>query len=875
MLNFDLNCAGSSRLRFGLRQSSAAFGTWIFSGAWRLILGTLAPLCLAAQQIQLRAFFFFNLSGIANVLFSMTNNSRSLTFLAILAVFTAVGLSSCSKPPTNEANENVQTNVPEAMAPAAPQVTRERTLLDADWLFHLDDIAGNDAAKPAYDDSQWQRINVPHDYVQLGAYDAHDVKNHGYLPFKPAWYRKHFTIPASAQGKILRLDFDGVFRDSEVWLNGQRLGQHSSGYTPFSYDITQIAKPGAENVITARVDPRQFEGWWNEGGGIYRHVWLTTLAPLHVAQYGTYVVSTVPNGDQGAHDLANLTIQTTVENNGTASANYQVVSDILGPDGNVIKSVKADATVPANGQTNTEQQTDIQNPQLWSIDSPLLYQLRTTILQDGTSVDATTTTFGIRTIRYDADKGFFLNGKHVEIQGTANHQDFAGVGIAVPDSLQPWRVEQLKKMGCNAWRTAHNPPSDALLDACDRQGMMVMDENRHLGDAQTPKSPSGTTCQNFSDLDTMILRDRNHPSIIMWSMCNEETLQGKPEGAQLLSQMMQEVHRYDTTRPITCAMSGGWLTNGMADVEDIVGINYSTRVYDKVHKRYPHKALFGSEDTNQKTTRGEYADDRATGMCSAYNLSDKDWLAVVNRPFMDGSFTWTGFDYKGEPNPYGWPDVSNNTGLMDCCGFPKDKYYYFESCWSDKPMVHLLPSSWNWKEGQTIRVLAFSNAKQVELFLNGKSLGTKDVPHDDYVEWEVPYQPGQLVAKAYNNGQTVATDTQETTGAPASIQLSVDRTALQAGQEDAVVAKVSILDDKGRVVPDADNRVTFQLGEGGTILGVSNGNPADHDTDKADNRKAFHGRCIAVVEAGSQPGTLQLTATSPGLTSGSLNLEVK
>jgi beta-galactosidase len=755
-------------------------------------------------------------------------------------------------------------------------VAREETLLDADWLFHLNDIAGNEASAPAYDDNQWRHINVPNDYIQEGTYDRNNVRNHGYLPFEPAWYRKHFTIPVSDQGKILRLDFDGVFRDSEVWLNGQLLGEHPSGYTPFSYDISQIAKPGAENVITVRVDPRQFEGWWNEGGGIYRHVRLTVLPALHVAQYGTYVTSTVPNGDQGADDEADLTIQTTLRNEQAGATDCHIVSQITDPNGKVVASVDTQANVPASGQSQTEQKTTIAKPQLWSIDSPNLYQLRTTVLKDNAPVDSTTTTFGIRTIRYDADKGFFLNGKHVEIQGTANHQDFAGVGIAVPDSLQPWRVKQLKEMGCNAWRTAHNPPSDALLDACDRQGMMVMDENRHLGDAQTAKSPSGTTCTNFSDLDTMILRDRNHPSIIMWSMCNEEHLQGKPEGAQLLSKMMQEVHRFDMTRPITCAMSGGWLTNGQADADDIVGINYSTQVYDKVHERYPHKAIFGSEDTNEKTTRGEYADDRETGMRSAYNLSDKNWLDVVNRPFMCGSFTWTGYDYKGEPNPYGWPDVSNNTGLMDCCGFPKDRYYYFESCWSDKPMVHVLPSSWNWagKEGQNIRVLAFSNAKQVELFLNGKSLGKKDVPHDDYAEWEVPYQPGQVVAKAYIDGQTVATDTVETTDASASLQLSADRTMLQANAEDAVVVQVSTVDAKGRVVPDASNRVTFQLNGPGEILGVSNGNPADHDTDKSNQRNAFHGRCIVVIEAGAQPGTIQLTATSPGLTSGSLTFNV-
>jgi beta-galactosidase len=796
---------------------------------------------------------------------------RRLIFIAMLAGVTAISLSSCSKSPSQ------QGNTPATATPTG----RQQTLLDADWQFHLGDVdASNDVIATIYDDTQWQHVNMPHDYVLSGQYaDSMDKqeRSHAYLPYKPAWYRKHFTVPASDDGKILSLDFDGVFRDSEVWLNGQFLGKHPSGYTPFSYDISHVAKVGGDNVVVVRVDPRKWEGWWYEGGGIYRHVHLTALSPVHVARWGTYVISTVPNGDQGADGEADLQIQTTIENNGSSAADCEVESEIIGPDGKSLVTIKTDTNTPASGQCEADQQTTIEKPQLWSLQSPQLYQLRTTILQNGQAVDATTTTFGIRTIRYDADKGFFLNGQHVEIQGTANHQDFPGVGIAVPDSLQAWRIQQLKKLGCNGWRTAHNIPAESTLDACDQIGMLVMDENRHLGDPQTPKTPAGSTYTNFYDLDTMILRDRNHPSVIMWSMCNEETLQGKPEGAKIFSAMMDEVHRFDATRPITCAMSGGWLTNGLADVEDIVGINYNTKVYDKTHARYPNKALFGSEDTNQKTTRGEYITNAVTGMCSAYELSDKDWLDVVNRPFMDGSYTWTGFDYKGEPNPYGWPDVSNNTGLLDCCGFPKDKAYYFESCWSDTPMVHILPSSWNWagKEGQNIRVLAFSNAKQVELFLNGQSLGVKDVPHDDYVEWQVPYQSGQLTAKAYTDGNTVATDTEETTSSPSKIQLSVDRTNLHADAEDAVVVQVSILDDKGRVVPDSSNRVTFQLAGGGEILGVGNGNPADHDTDKADNRNVFHGHCIAVIEAGSQTGTLQLTASSPGLTSDSASFTVQ
>jgi beta-galactosidase len=740
-------------------------------------------------------------------------------------------------------------------------------LLDADWRFHRGDLSSsNEVLSASFDDGQWQRVNLPHDYVLDGAYARTNEEKHGYLPLEVGWYRKRLPIPESHTGKILRLDFDGAFRDSQVWLNGQFLGRHPSGYTPFSFDITKLTRPGGENLVVVRVDPREFEGHWYEGGGIYRHVYLTSLAPLHVAQWGTYVTSKVPNGEQGADAQADLTIQTTVQNQGAASADSEVISEIIDPDAHLLQTLKNAQSVPANEQRELVQQTVLEHPKLWSLESPHLYQLRTIILQNGKPVDSTTTTFGIRTIHFDADKGFFLNGRHVRIQGVANHQDFPAVGIAVPDSLQPWRVAQLKKMGCNGWRTAHNMANEAVLDACDRIGMLVMDENRHLGDSYLGHSPPGTTATNLYDLAAMIRRDRNHPSVIMWSLCNEEGLRGRPAGARLFAEMTKEVHRYDTTRPITCAINGHWLTNGISD-EDLIGVNYHDREYDAFHAASPRVPMFGSETANNKTTRGEYQADSANGWCTSYNLTDQGWQSVASRPFLAGSYTWTGFDYKGEPNPYGWPDVSNNTGLMDCCGFPKDKYFYLQSWWSDKPMVHLMPMSWNWpgKEGQEIRVLAFSNARQVELFLNGKSLGVQTMPQDGHLEWQVPYQPGRLVAKGFTDGRLMATAQLETTGASDRLELSPDRKVLQADGQDAVVVPVSILDVKGRVVPYATNRVSFQLSGGGRLLGVGNGNPSDHDPDRANQRNAFHGHCIVLIQAGSAPETLQLTATSPGL----------
>lgn len=770
-----------------------------------------------------------------------------------------------------------------ARAADGPQSERQITSLDPDWMFHLGDISPSDQVIAAkYGDAQWQRVHLPHDYGLDGKYDEKNARNHGYLSFDVGWYRKHLVIPASDKDRILRLDFDGVFRDAEVWLNGQSLGKHAGGYAPFSFDISKIAHPGQDNILVVRVDPRQFEGWWYEGAGIYRHVRLVSLSPVHVAQWGTYVVSKVIDAEKGAHDQATVTIQTTIQNESSAGAECEVISEILAPDGHSLTTPKTKQTVGGGSQVDVTQPVTVQNPELWSPESPWLYTLRTTILQNGRPVDSTETTFGIRSISFDANKGFFLNGKRVEIQGVACHQDFVATGIAVPDGLQDWRVHQLRQMGCNGWRTAHNPPNEAVLDACDRQGMLVMDENRHLGDSQLPKTPTGTGVSDLSDLATMIRRDRNHPSIILWSMCNEEDLQGTSEAAKIVTAMADVVHKYDHTRPISSAMNGRegekiFLGHGIADAEEVIGVNYNYKSFDTIHKRHPDKPMFGSEDSNEKTTRGQYANDKAAGMSSCYNLSEKTWLSIETRPYTAGIYVWTGFDYKGEPNPYGWPDVSNNTGLLDCCGFPKDKCYYFQSCWSDKPMVHLMPDSWNWpdKKGKDIRVIAFSNGQRVELFLNGKSLGAKDMPHDAHVEWKVPYEPGQLMAKSYVDDKVIATDEVDTTDAPLRIELQSERKTLSADGEDALVATVAIVDAQGRVVPDADKRIVFHLDGEGRILGVGNGNPADHDSDRGQDRLTFHGRCIAVIQAGSKPGPLHLTATSDGLKPASMELETR
>jgi len=756
----------------------------------------------------------------------------------------------------------------------------EKQLLDAGWKFHRGEVPDESLAiSPDADEKLWEPVNLPHDYVLDGTYDSKLDRSHGYLPLTTAWYRKHFFIPENVQGKSLELQFDGIYRDSQIWLNGQLIGKHASGYSGFNLDISKTAKLGADNVIAVHVDPRHFEGWWYEGGGIYRHVYLNVRTPVHVANWGTQIISEVPGGNQGGDALANVSIETAVVNESTAQANNVVKSEILGPNGSALTTLRGELIVAAGDQNKLYQHCTIAHPKLWSPDSPSLYHLRTTIFQNGNLVDQKDTTFGIRTIFFDANKGFFLNGKHVEIKGVAAHQDFPAVGIAVPDSLQPWRVQQLKNSGANGWRTAHNVCSESVIDACDRLGMLVMDENRQLGDCYDQKARPDTTFTNLADLDYMILRDRNHPSVIMWSMCNEEwvkDLEGSPEGKRIFLAMMDEVHKFDRTRPITSAMDRGWLGSGFADVEDIIGVNYNYQRYDDVHKAHPDKPMFGSETANNKTARSNYDYDKAKGLMSSYNLTDGGWQPVASRPFMAGSYTWTGFDYRGEPNPDGWPDVSNNTGLLDNCGFPKDKFYYQQSWWSEKPMVHLMPVCWNWpaKEGQNIRVIAFSNAKQVEVFLNGKSCGIQTMPQDGHLEWQIPYAPGRLEAKGITDGKLVATDFVETVDAPARIRLSPERTNLRADGQDTIVVPVSILDGKGRLVDNANNRITFEL-TGGKLLGVGNGNPGDHDPDRASQRNTFNGHCIAVIQAGVKRESMKLTVTSPGLSSATVTFEVK
>jgi beta-galactosidase len=804
-----------------------------------------------------------------------------------------------------------------AVCQAAPKSgyadLRTHVLLDANWRFlRIDDnsaskasgsvqnvakpggingdVAGDsglvatpDEAAPTFDDHLWRTVHLPHDYIVEGTFSQSADRGHGYLPFYDAWYRKTFAVPSSLAGKDLWLDFDGVYRNCKVWVNGTYVGGHECGYTGFHFDITSAIKLGAPNNITVFVNARNVEGWWYEGGGIYRHVWLTAVSPVHVAQYGAFVTSTIAGLGTGT-PTATIKVQSTIENTASTPKTCTVVSTIVRPNGKPLPALSSNVTVPSGKTVELSQTAPEPDPALWSLETPRLYHLHTVVVMNGAKIDTLDTPFGVRSIRFDVNKGFLLNEKPVKIKGTCNHQDFAGVGIAIPDGILGWRVHKLLEMGSNAYRTSHNEVTSALLDACDQQGMLVMDEQRHLGDGEYGKSPGSNTADDLSNLRQQIMRDRNHPSIILWSMCNEEGLQGSDKGVELITKMKALTYALDGTRPITAAMNGG-VGSGFSNVVDVQGTNYQIGSYDGFHTSHPNTPEMGSETCSAVATRGVYANDRENGWVSDYDTevgggwastAENAWKPIAERDYVAGGFVWTGFDYRGEPNPYNWPCINSAFGIMDMCGFPKDTYYYYQAWWGNKPVTHVFPH-WNWtgKEGQPIDVWAFSNADRVELFLNGTSQGSKDVPKNGHVTWTVPYVPGTLVAKGYSGNAVVSTDTVSTTGAPAALKLITDRPTIAADAEDGSPIEVDVVDSQGRVVPSATNLVQFNVTGPGIVLGVANGNPSSHEPDKASQRMAFNGKCMVIAGSTDKPGTMTVTAMSSGLAPATIKITTK
>jgi len=778
---------------------------------------------------------------------------------------------------------------------------RERILLDFGWRFHLGHAADPakdfgfgaparertfakcgdfpDACQLEFDDATWRSVDLPHDWaVELPFQNAPELPENGGKPLgrkypesSIGWYRRVFDLDEADAEKRIAVEFDGVFRNAIVIFNGFYLGENFSGYAPFRFDLTDLANLGGKNVLVLRVDATLGEGWFYEGAGIYRHVWLTKTAPLHVAHWGTFVKSELKKG------RALLFISCEVENESTAEKSCRVISRILNAKGEAVASGQSDAKNLAAGDSfKFESQVSIDSPQLWSLGEPNLYRLIAELHTESEIIDQTETPFGIRTIRFDPQTGFFLNEKPVKIKGTCNHQDHAGVGTALPDRLHSYRIERLKEMGSNAYRTSHNPPAPELLDACDRLGMLVLDETRMM--CSTP--------EGLSQLERMIRRDRNHPSVIIWSLGNEEwAVQGEDRGKRIVQSMRKLAHTLDPSRPITVAMDSGYSNGkGIPRAVDVQGFNYQREDLDGFHRAFPALPTLGTETAGTYCTRGIYANDTSKGYVSAYDVNcpdygataEKWWRFFAERDFLSGGFVWTGFDYRGEPSPYSWPCISSHFGAMDTCGFPKDNYFYYQAWWGSQPVLHVFPH-WNWagKEGQEVDVWCHTNLDNVELFLNGNSLGVKRVRKNSHLEWKVKYAPGVLEARGSRDSRVVLIAKRETTGAPHQIVLRPDRQKIAADGADVSVISVEVVDARGRTVPTASNQISFNVWGPGRLIGTGNGDPSCHEADKPNSfcdgqRSAFNGLCMALVQSLKQPGEILVSAVCPGLGSGSV-----
>ncbi|AIE83675.1 beta-galactosidase GalA [Fimbriimonas ginsengisoli] len=732
---------------------------------------------------------------------------------------------------------------------AATQSPRQHLLLDANWKFHLGDEwpealhlessgTGAGPASEGFDDTFWRTVDLPHDWAIELPFDAAADGGHGfkalgakYQANSIGWYRRTLTLTEADKGKRIWLTFDGVFRDASVWVNGWFVRHHESGYYPFREDITDLVRFGKGNTIAVRVDATKPEGWFYEGAGIYRHVWLDKTAPIAIAPNGVFVRTLFEKNVPNNHPT--IVVEARLLNSTGSGSKVTVRGQIVSPEGKEIGAFSKTASLARQSAGIVNLTSKIASPIFWSPESPKLYELVTTVSTGGVVVDRQRTAFGIRTVGFDPNRGFLLNGKPYVLHGTCNHQDHAGVGAAMPDALQEFRVRRLKDFGCNAYRTSHNPPTPELLDACDRLGMLVMDESRLMG----------SDSENMTKLDENIRRDRNHPCVAIWNIANEQFfVQDTPQAANVARTMQDYIKRLDGTRPVTYAAPEGNTYRGVNSVIEVRGWNYHYGPeMDRYHAEHPFQPNVGTEQASVVGTRGIYTNDSKRGYVSAYDVvwpgwtttAESWWSFFADRPWLSGGFVWTGFDYRGEPTPYWWPCINSHFGILDTCGFPKDAFYYYKSWWTAAPVLHVLPH-WNWpgREGQSVLVEVFSNCPQVELFLNGRSLGRKRMKANSKLSWEVIYAPGTLSAKGFDGaGKIIGESKVETTGPAVRLQLTPDRETIAADGEDISVFTVSALDAEGRAVPVAQNNVHFNIEGAGSILGVGNGDPSSHEPD--------------------------------------------
>lgn len=764
------------------------------------------------------------------------------------------------------------------LPPRLPQTDPNRTLIERGWRFHEGDIglkpledhdatyssvkAGNagGAAAREYDDSDWEEVRLPHDWASFQPYEKTANVSQGYRRRGIGWYRRRLRLDPADHGKTIELHLDGVATNATVWVNGSVVAHSWSGYTSIYVDMTPFARFGDdENVIAVRVDAESMEGWWYEGAGLYRHAWLVRRAPVSIASDGVHCdPRKTANGWQ-------VPVTVTLSNIERVPVGVTIEAELLDPAGKQVATAASAATVPVLNPVEAQLTLAAGEPKLWSVETPTLYTVHTRLLRDGKLVDERRTAIGFRTVRFDADQGLFVNDVHVKLKGVCIHQDHAGIGTALPDAMIAWRLQRLKAMGCNAIRMSHNAPTAELLDWCDRMGFLIMDENRHFNPAP----------DYLAQLEWMVRRDRNHPSVILWSVFNEEPMQGTEAGVEMVRRMEAAVRRLDDSRPVTSAMNGSFFNPvNVSSVVDVMGFNYYQGEYEKWHRLNPGRPSTSSEDTSAFETRGAFATDAAAHVISSYdevaapwgNTHRKAWQLIAAKPYIAGGFVWTGFDYHGEPTPHEWPTIASFFGILDLCGFPKTAFGVHRAAWVDDAPVIWLAPHWTWpgKEGQPIKVFVASNAEAVTLKLNGKEIGTQKVDRLQGVEWQVPYAPGRLEALALRGGKVVARMVHETAGPPVALRLTPARTVMAGDDEDTQPITIDAVDAKGRHVPTANLMTRFTV-DGASILGVGNGDPNCHESEKGNARSLFNGLAQIIVQADTGRGKIVVRATAEGL----------
>ncbi len=775
------------------------------------------------------------------------------------------------------------------------------------WKFIKGDIDRGEEIN--LDDSKWRDVTLPHDWSIEGPISklntfsmSYKVENpqyikfyQGFFPVGIGWYRKRFRLPGNYKGKKVFVEFEGVYRNSDVWMNGRFLGNHKSGYTPIIYDITDYLNFGKENIIALRVDAREKEEWWYQGCGIYRNVWLIITDNLYIEHFGIFVTTS-----QIKKDSAVVNIRTEVRNENAKAIDCTLITKILDKENKIVGQAKSFKNISQYGRMKFENDIKIKKPELWSPENPYLYKAVSMVKIGEKEVDTRETPFGIRTFYFDANKGFFLNGKNLKLRGMCGHQDCIPLGSALPERVIFETMKLLKECGCNFYRSSHNPPYPALLDACDKLGILVWDENRHLDDSK----------EGVEDLISMIRRDRNHPCVILWSMENEEYREGTIEGTKILKNLVQITRREDSTRPTTFASCRDVNPHGYADAVDVVSYNYQIDRADDDHKKYP-KRIIGliSEYSAAQAIQSAYRDNRDKSAESTeeslpgrvlgtmYELCKGDeicWTAIEERAYLAGGCRWNAFDYLGETNR--WPMIGNLFGILDLCHLPKDNYYYYQSIWTERPMVYIIPSHWNFKEGEMIDVWIYTNCDSVELFLNGKSLGEKgrrkakfygpcgngtygklwmspfhDEPVSDaHISFKVEFKPGVLKAIGKKGGKVICGKEIHTAGNASKIVLTSLWDDILSDGQDVCFVKAEVVDQNGTLVPDADNLITFQVKGEGNLIGVGNSDVFSHESFRGNQRKCFNGFCIAAIQSTTKEGEISIIAQSSGLKSGEI-----